>query len=173
MKNIILYLILLMSFTYAVGQDSLHGNLSMNDFVAIRIQSGLTHMGTNSLFLMREGFGYWRNPFLETNKIEKTCFIPFSKLNYQKVWRIIEYVYDNKLMEAYSLDSLNIPDNSCIHRESLPIKITIYSYSKQDCTVIQYNYKNKIIDGLIEMMNDLIPLKDKRKFRITGFYTTL
>lgn len=76
-------------------------------------------------------------------------------------------------MEEYSLDSLNIPDNSCIHRESLPIKITIYSYSKQDCTVIQYSYKNKIIDGLIEMMNDLIPLKDKRKFRITGFYTTL
>ena len=166
-KRIPLFIIL--SFflvSYSQNEKKDIKNFSMDDFITIKIRSGYTILGTSSITLQREGLIYWMNPFLanfqeEENK-EEAKFIPFQKLDKDKVLNIMKYVYEQKL---YEIKKLEVLEGSVIP-EGMPIVISFIVHKKFQYTGFNYFICDERVEKLLQMMNELIPKEDRVKFEI-------
>ena len=169
MKRLLILGILLFSICIAYGQSTEKSKITytIDNFVTIRINTGYTVFGTESIVLQREGLIYWRNPFLadhlpEEERKAKAKFIPFEDLDMEKVYKIIKYVHEQKL---YEIDyDLSIPEYW--HPTSRPTVLTFIVHEKSLYNGFNYYYCDQKIDAFIQMMNELIPEEDREKYGI-------
>lgn len=164
-KQIILSIFIVASTICGLSQECNEKNIhSMENFLSVRISSGYTTFGTQSISLQREGLICWNHFFLD-GRDEKATLIPFEELSIKKVWEVMDYIYQNNLLE-YSNDSLAIPPRGFVGQAYPPTKIVFIIYAQDRYKVLYYYYCDNKIDKLIQMMNDLVPLnyKEFRQF---------
>lgn len=172
-KLFIKILIIFVAFGKAYAQDSTIQVLSfksMNDFVGIKITGGLTALGTESVSLQREGLIYWSNPFFSNifskeKREEVTKLVPWTELDQKKVFKIMQYVYDNKLYDYQPVS----PPEGAILTEGNPTTISFLIIRNGSYSEIYYKYCDEKLDKLIRMINNLIPQKDREHFRMCTY----
>jgi hypothetical protein len=144
----------------AYGQEEL-------EFIEIRIKHGYTLYGTNSLKLLREGLIYWQFPFWaldlpEEEQKEQAKFIPSKDLDSNKVAEIQKYVYDRRL---YEIKKLNVPEYWVPSSDDRP-PVLSFVIGEKLYSMFFYEYPNEDINKLLNLMNELIPMEDRKKFNI-------
>lgn len=130
------------------------------DFVTIKVQDGFTKFGTQSLSLQPEGFVYW-NRFIEGSE-EKAKIIPLTDLDGDKLWSIMQYVYENSM---YDIKELEVSENM-VKPTTMPIVLSFIFHDQLLYTKFNYEVCDEKIDTLIRMMNELIPEDDREEFEI-------
>jgi len=135
--------------------------ISMTEFISIKIQTGYTIFGTNTLSLQREGLIYWFNPFMIDNP-EEAKFIPFNQLDIKKVFEIFSYINDEDLVHFKEQE---IPKGT-IKPEGNPYLFSFLIIKNNEYKYFYYSICNDKIDTLIIMLNELIPIEDKESFSI-------
>ena len=131
---------------------------SMNDFISIKIKSGYTIFGDQSLSLQREGLILWFDSSLSGGE-EEVKVIPFKQLDFKKISRIIDYINKHDLI---NYKEKKRPED---YSRTLDL-ITFHVVDKNQYVSFYYSICDEDIEILIKMLNDLIPKEDRKKYSI-------
>ena len=160
-KFLMTFILFFISSLYSQNSEN---DLEMNSshyFFEIKIRSGYTSYGTQSISFMREGLVYWKCFSLKDSN-EEGKYIPFRELDIDRISKIMEYIRDQKL---YDIKKLDIPEGTVIPTDN-PFVISFVAVNGNKYNSFSYSVCDENIDYLIQMINELIPKEDREEFGI-------
>jgi len=113
--------------------------------------------GFHTLYLLREGL-LCKTISLNKGKVY-TKFFPFSKLNKDIYVKIQSYIYDYKIDKIKKI----IPPKHSVQSSNYSVQFKVYDLELGTQTTVYYGYCDERVDGLIKLINSLIPKNNNRK----------
>lgn len=126
-------------------------------FYEILVQSGSGDYGTVNIKLLNEGLVLSSGKETVFGQKSKIKFCRFNKIESSKLLNLFQYICKNNMFMDFEDQSNN---------DFQPIKIRIYDLNEEVGKNFTYSKYNEKIDGLLVLLNELIPEKFQDDFHV-------